>query len=151
MAFLIKAMLFVVSVCVCNVPLIFLIMLYARSMKKRRLTLRQTAIDEGRQVVGHLIAKKARKAGMPADKGRHLARYQYTGTDGNAYARWYSLSVLPPKELTLYLKSGQGKKAYTEAQMVNFKSGGILFMLLILPTNFGAVWLYQLLYTQFLP
>ena len=150
MALLVKALLFVVSVCVCNVPLILLIMLYARSVKKRRLAQRQAAIDEGRQVVGHLIAKKSRKAGMPADKGRHLARYQYTGTDGTEYTRWYSLLALPPKELTLYLKKGREGTAYTEAQVVNFKSGGILFMLLFLPTAFVCAWLYQFLCAQFI-
>jgi hypothetical protein len=151
MVVLIKILLFWLSLFLCFAPATLLAFVYVRIVKKRRMTLWQKAIDEGRQTTGYMIAKKSRKEGIPDNKGRHLARYQYTGTDGSGYARWFSLSVPPPKELVLYLKRGQSGKAYTETQILNGKSGGILFLLLFIVALFASHEVNQMLCAQFLP
>ena len=150
MTVLIKILLFWLSIFLCFAPAALLTLGYARLVKGRRMALRQRAIDEGRQVTGLLIAKKARKEGLPENKGRHLARYQYTGTDGEDYARWFSLSVVPPKTLPLYLKKGKGSVAVTEAQTLNGKSPGILFLVLFIVALFASHQVNQLLLAQFL-
>jgi len=133
-----KILLFWASIFLCFAPAVLITLGYARMVKKRRLALRQRAVDEGRQVAGTLIARKARKEGLPDNKGRHLARYQYTGADGKEYAHWFSLSAVPPKKLPLYLRKGKGSLAVTEAQMLNGKSPGIVFLVLFIVALFAS-------------